>query len=229
MDFEATMRVPTTATKEEWANDVWDDENCCNYSADGKKLIEAYNFPERIKVRPGTEIICSEAFAFQDYMAEVKAGEEIPLEERVSYLEHIELPDSLLHIGAEAFCECGWMQRIKLPKNLETIGNLAFGGCWSLKQIAMPSKLVSIGEDAFSECLDLKKVRLNKGLKFLGSGAFFYCRSLEEINLPDGLEVIGQDIFDKCQKLKTIWVSAETKSRYSPLLPKSLRKKLRVI
>jgi hypothetical protein len=230
MDFEEIMNVPTAASEEEKANDVWDDDNCCNYTADGQKLIEGYNFPERVKVRPGTRIICDEAFAFQDYMDEDrKAGEEIPLDERVSFLEHIEMPDTLTHIGNQAFRECGWMKSIRLPKGLKSIGDLAFAGCWSLGQVSMPASLLCLGEESFGECFSLRKVRLDKGLKIIGSGAFYYCESLEEVNIPSGLEILGQDVFEGCKKLKRIIMKKEMKPQIEPLLPKKLRSKIAVI
>ena len=83
MTLEQILRVPTAAAPEDRAEDVWDDENRCSYSADGEKLLDAENFPPEVAVREGCRILCDEAFAFQDYMAEDRIiGEEIPLEER---------------------------------------------------------------------------------------------------------------------------------------------------
>ena len=41
MTLEEILRVPTAASPEERADDVWDDENRCCYSADGEKLLDA--------------------------------------------------------------------------------------------------------------------------------------------------------------------------------------------
>ncbi|MBP5232503.1 MAG: glycoside hydrolase family 9 protein, partial [Planctomycetes bacterium] len=42
----------------------------------------------------------------------------VPEEERASYLDKVKLPDTLTHIGREAFRECAWLRSIRLPKNL---------------------------------------------------------------------------------------------------------------
>ncbi len=187
MPLEEILRVPTAATPEDRADDVWDDENRCSYSSDGEKLLDAENFPPEVSVREGCRILCDEAFAFQDYMAEDrKIGEEIPLEERNSFLEKIRLPATLTHIGKAAFNECGLMESIKLPKGLLSIGEEAFCDCWNLEKITCPATLRAIGPRAFQGCINLYQIRMNKGLEYLGEDAFDDCESLETIFIPDG-------------------------------------------
>ena len=179
MTLEEILRVPTAASPEERADDVWDDENRCCYSADGEKLLD---------------------FAFQDYMAEDrKIGEEIPLDERDSFLEKIHLPASLTHIGNAAFNECGFLESIRLPKGLLSIGEEAFCDCWNLEKVTCPASLRVIGPRAFQGCINLYQIRLNKGL-----------------------EAIGEDAFDDCESLEAILVPAGTLDRFLTLLPKSL-------
>ena len=80
MTLEEILRVPTAASPEDRAEDVWDDENRCCYSSDGEKLLDAENFPPAVTVREGCRILCDEVFAFQDYMAQDrKIGEEIQM------------------------------------------------------------------------------------------------------------------------------------------------------
>ena len=76
MTLEEILAVPTAASEEELDRDIWDGDNCVSYSADGKRLLDAENFPSEITVREGCEVICDEAFAFQDYMAGRKIGED---------------------------------------------------------------------------------------------------------------------------------------------------------
>lgn len=177
----------TTATQEELARDIWDGEYCLSYSADGKRLLDAENFPGEVSVKEGCEVICDHVFAFQDYMAGLKIGEEIPLEERSSYLEKIHLPNSVTHIGANAFAECGELLSIKLPASLVDIGEAAFVDCWQLERLSMPAKLRRIGPRAFQGCVNLYQVKLNKGLEEIGEDAFDDCESLETIVIPHGM------------------------------------------
>ncbi|MBQ4286539.1 MAG: leucine-rich repeat domain-containing protein [Bacteroidales bacterium] len=217
------LNVPTEASPADMETDVWDEDYCCNYSADGTKLLDAENFPDEVKVRGGVRVICDGVFSFQDYMAEdVPLGQKVPDDDRVSWLDKVTLPAGLTHIGREAFKECGWLKSLRLPSSLEIIGDSAFELCWSLGQIGCPASLLSIGESAFSECYSLRKVRLDSALEVIGPYAFAYCESLEEINLPSGLVSIGEDAFLGCRKLRRIMVKPGMKKRFAGMLPANL-------
>lgn len=224
------LKTDTAPSREALAEDDWDSDNNCSYSADGRYLLDAENFPGTVKVREGTEIICDHVFEFQDYMAEdIPIGKVVPEDDRVSFLDKIHLPSSVRHIGDSSFKECGWMQRIRLPKSLLTIGDNAFYGCWELSQIGFPASLRSVGERAFFECFSLEKVRINKGLQLIGAEAFRFCGSLREITLPEGLLAIGPDAFSDCRKLRRIYVPEGTSEMYAEILPADKRKYIREI
>ena len=200
MTLDEILRIPTAAVPEDRADDVWDDENRLAYSADGEKLLDAETFPSEVTVREGCRIVCDEVFAFQDYMAEDRRlGEEIPLEERNSYLDKIHLPSTLTHIGRAAFNECGYLESVKLPKSLLSIGEEAFCDCWNLEKVTFPAGLRVIGPRAFQGCINLYQIRLGKSL-----------------------EAIGEDAFDDCESLETIFIPHGTLDRFLALLPKTL-------
>jgi len=229
MSWRDICQVSTVATEAERANDVWDNDNCCNYSSDGTKLLEAENFPSIVNVREGTKIICDEVFAFQKYMDEDRPlTVETPIEEMSSFLDKIHLPNSITHIGNAAFANCGYLNSIKLPVGLQYIGSEAFMNCWGLSTIAFPSQLLAIGDDSFSDCLNLQKVRFNKALKSIGAGAFFNCENLYELILPSGLEYIGEDAFTYCP-IEEIYVHKVAIDKIKSLLPKKYHRKLRIL
>lgn len=222
-------RLETRASAADLAEDVWDNDNCCCYSSDGERLLDAENYPGEVHVKDGTKVICDEVFAFHDYMAEDRRlGEVIPDDERVSLLDKVFLPASVTHIGRAAFRECGWMKSIKLPKDLLYIAEDAFQSCWELRSLTCPAGLVAIGEGAFEDCCSLGKVKLDKALKSIGDGAFYACESLEEIVLPPSLEHIGEDAFG-CTSLKRIFISPSSADRIPAMLPERLRKKVRML
>ena len=187
MTLEEILAVSTVVPALSRETDVWDGKNCVNYSADGRLLLDAENFPSEVTVREGCEIICDDAFAFQDYMAERRIGEEIPLEERNSYLEKIHLPASLTHIGKGAFAECGELLSVKLPAGLLSIGPSAFLDCWQLEKITLPGQLRVIGPGAFQGCINLYRVKMGKAVESIGPDAFSDCESLESIIVPKGM------------------------------------------
>ena len=187
MTLQEILAVPTAPSREEFDRDVWDSENCLSYSPDGKRVLDAENFPSEITVKDGCEVICDHVFAFQDYMADTRLGEEIPLDERTSYLEKIKLPSTLTHIGEGAFAECGNLLSINLPRGLLSIGEEAFVDCWQLEKLSVPGSLRRIGPRAFQGCINLYRIRLNKALEDIGEDAFDDCESLEEIQVPKGM------------------------------------------
>ena len=201
MTLEEILAVPTVASEEELARDVWDDDNRLCYSSDGSKVLDAENFPYEITVKDGCKIICDGVFAFRDYMAGLKIGEEVPLEDRSTPMDRIKLPSSITHIGKEAFSECGEIVGIHLPASLLYIGDYAFVDCWQLEKISLPSGTRVIGPCAFQGCINLYQVRLNKAL-----------------------EAIGEDAFDDCESLETILVPRGMAGHFRKLLPKSLHK-----
>ena len=203
MTVEEILAVSTAVPPLARESDVWDGENCINYSADGRLLLEAENFPSEVTVREGCQIICDEAFAFQDYMAERRIGEEIPLEERSSYLEKIHLPASVTHIGKGAFAECGELLSVKLPAGLLSIGPSAFMDCWQLEKITLPAQTRIIGAGAFQGCINLCRIKMGKAV-----------------------EVIGEDAFDDCESLESIVIPAGMREHFKRLLPRKLHKLL---
>ena len=188
MTVPEIMAVPTAPSREELDRDVWDNDYCLSYSEDGTRLLDAENFPSDVTVKEGCRVICDNVFAFQDYMAEVKIGQEIPLEQRSSYLEKIHLPSTLTHIGACAFAECGELITIKLPGGLLFIGASAFVDCWQLESISIPAGCRIIGPGAFQGCINLFRVRLGKSVETIGEDAFDDCESLEEVIVPKGMK-----------------------------------------
>ena len=187
MTLQDILLVPTVPTAEELAADIWDDDNRLAYSADGSKLLDAENFPSTVTVREGCTILCDGVFSFQDYMAQDrKIGEEIPLDERNSFLDKIHLPSTLTHIGRGVFNECGFLESIRLPKGLLYIGEEAFCDCWNLERISIPASVRAIGPRAFQGCINLYQVRLGRSLEYIGEDVFDDCESLEAILIPSG-------------------------------------------
>ncbi|MBO4340022.1 MAG: leucine-rich repeat domain-containing protein [Bacteroidales bacterium] len=201
MTLEEILAVPTAASEEDLSRDVWDDANRLSYSHDGKRVLDAENFPSEISVNDGCEIICDGVFAFQDYMAGLKIGEKVPLEERTTPLDRIKLPATITHIGKEAFCECGDLVSIHLPSSLLYIGDYAFTDCWQLEKITIPARTRYIGKCAFQGCINLFQIKLGKEI-----------------------EVIGEDAFDDCESLETVIIPHGMLDRYLTLLPKYLHR-----
>jgi hypothetical protein len=72
-------------------------------------------------------------------------------------LENITLPDSVVSIGAQAFCFCPFTT-IVIPDSVTTISESAFGQCKKLKTVSIGVGVTTIEERAFqsSEGIEIR-------------------------------------------------------------------------
>lgn len=52
-DWQALLGRDTSPSSSERLDDVWDNDNACNYSADGTLLLDAESYPDVVHVREG--------------------------------------------------------------------------------------------------------------------------------------------------------------------------------
>ena len=117
-------------------------------------------------------------------------------------LKEIVLPDSIKMIKGQCFYFSN-IERIKLPSNLETIAHSAFTRT-SLFYIDFPKTLTAVSDYAFSGCENLKEVDLPESLIYLGRQAFNSCSHLTNVIIREGLEEIGLAAFDYCFNLNEL-------------------------
>ena len=121
-------------------------------------------------------------------------------------VEEIIIPDSVTHIGEEAFEYCEKLKKVVFPASLESIGDDAFNGCSKLIDLDFSrcTALKKIGTKAFCLCDKLKKIDLSKctELHEIEDEAFSGCEKLEEITLPDSVTRIGDYAFGSCNLKK---------------------------
>ena len=117
------------------------DEYGVKYTSDGKILIKVPKDLQEYTIKPGTEIICSEAF-FQ-----------------CERLASLEIPESVKEIGDGAFYGCRNLKSITLSSPVIHIGIWAFKDCSNLKdvnfryQTNVKRKIqIEIDETAFKGC-----------------------------------------------------------------------------
>lgn len=141
------------------------------YSKDGEELIACPPMKKgKITVKEGTKHIAETAFYS-------------------SAAERIEIPDSVLTIGKNAFFYCCSLKSVKLGNGIQEIPAECFMKAEALRHIIIPPNVKKIGTSAFNEARCLADITFSEGLEKVGYSAF--CKtSLKELHLPASIKYI---------------------------------------
>ena len=90
------------------------------------------------------------------------------------------IPDNVTEIGRYAFIGQD-VKYIEIPNSVLTIGENAFSGCQMLDSICIPDATTFIGASAFYYCKAMKKLTIGKSVNHIGDGAFSYCSGLQTV------------------------------------------------
>lgn len=121
-----------------------------------------------------------------------------------SMIEQVNLPESIVYIGGEAFCNAQNLQYINIPSHVTEIKGNTFENCTSLIFITLPEGLERINGSAFNNCTHLFMITLPESLTYLGAGAFASCSSLQLITIPQNVTEINGQTFAYCTSLSKI-------------------------
>lgn len=151
-----------------------------------KILLDGNEFPKDIKIPAGTTKIADFAFSFMD-------------------ITSVNIPDSVTHIGYQAFLNCESLETVKFGNGLKTIDSYAFVGCESLKEIKIKDGIESIGHGAFQGCRAVEYVEIGEGIEILNAYTFEALISLREIKLPSTLKSYKEPLFLFDTKLEKVY------------------------
>lgn len=119
----------------------------------------------------------------------------------------VAVPDSVAHIGDNAFYNCKNLVSITIPDSVEHIGNGAFDNCNSLSSIEIPDSVAYLGDNVFHKCKSLEYVKLPNGIENIYNYTFRSCSSLKSIEIPESVKYIGSYAFADCTSLKSVKIS----------------------
>ena len=122
-------------------------------------------------------------------------------------LTDVNLLDTMLTIGIDAFYSCSSLANIEIPDSVTLIERNAFYDCSSLTNIDIPNSVTSMGENIFSGCTSLEKVKLPDTCQTIMKNTFYNCKSLKDIVLPETVTAIRQNAFCGCTALPSINLS----------------------
>lgn len=120
-------------------------------------------------------------------------------------IEEIEITDSVVSIGPQAFALCKNLHAIELPEKLKVISRGLFKDCVTIKKITLPKGIKKIYKEAFQGCLSLEHIELPREIIVLNADAFKNCVALKSVELPHSLERICKSAFEGCLSLELLY------------------------
>lgn len=97
-----------------------------------------------------------------------------------------------------------------IPNSVTHIGNDAFNGCCTMTSIEIPNSITSIGYRAFCRCTLLESITIPEAITKIESGLFFGCSSLTSFTIPRNVTEIDGNAFYDCTGLTSITCKAIT-------------------
>ena len=119
----------------------------------------------------------------------------------------LNLPESLVSIGYDAFMNCqGLTGNLVIPNSVTTIGNRAFSGCSGFTGLTLGESLVSIGEPStyyyegpFCFCSGFTgSLTIPNSVTFIKSGSFNNCSGFTSLTIGNSVTEIGSSAFYNC-------------------------------
>lgn len=128
----------------------------------------------------------------------------------------IDLPDTLLQIGANSFQNCNSCTDIKIGDFVKTIGSNAFAGCSSIKSIKIPDSVTSIGVYAFESCRSALEIYIGTGVDSIPNNALARCSGLTNITIPANVGTLGNYSLGYLSSLRSLSVLRSTPPVITP-------------
>ena len=123
------------------------------------------------------------------------------------FLETIHLNQTLRYIGDHAFWGARFLTGgIELPDSLVCLGSDAFSGCQELTKVRLGNGLKEISPKAFKDT-GLTEIVLPEAVTAVGTEAFGGCGRLETVTLPEGAVRMEGNPFANCPALRSIRLS----------------------
>lgn len=123
-------------------------------------------------------------------------------------LTSLVIPDSVTHIGYEAFYKCTSLKSVTLGSGMISVDERAFWECSGLEELSLPYGLQEIGVQAFYNCISLRDLTIPSTVTVIGAEAFFGCVTFTHITVPASVAGCGNAVFQNCVQLREVFWNA---------------------
>ena len=118
--------------------------------------------------------------------------------------EKIDLPDSVVAIGAALFKDSKNLKSVRLPEKATELPPYLFSGCSALTRVKMPNVVYDFPEGLFQNCSSMTEIPFRAGIKSLSPFIFEGCTSLVSLVIPPTVERIEKRAAAGCTALTTL-------------------------
>ncbi|MBQ3636419.1 MAG: leucine-rich repeat protein [Bacteroidales bacterium] len=134
----------------------------------------------------------------------VSIGEEAFIGTKIA---EVKLPSTLKEIGPLSFAACLYLKSIDIPNSVVKIGAGAFSNCYNLERVGMSGKTEEIGKMAFAKCRELKGITIPIKTTKIGDGVFEGCEKL--VIYCDAAEVADDEYYRWNPNGRPVFYSAQ--------------------
>lgn len=113
-------------------------------------------------------------------------------------LKSAEISTKVYSVGEEAFKNCVNLTEIDLPDSVVNLGAGAFEGCKSLTGAYLSENLFSVPRAAFKNCENLKNITFPDSIKYLRAESFENCKELKEVYIGENMRFVALNAFENC-------------------------------
>ena len=104
----------------------------------------------------------------------------------------------------DAFEDNSFVETINIPNSVNRIGSNSFSGAVNLKNIVIPDSVTRIDGYAFYNCRSLRSIELPESVQYITGSAFRGCEKLTEFSFPSKVDVINSYVLAECKALTDV-------------------------